>query len=136
MMISKVMFHIHSLGQGGAERVVINLAKEMISRGISLSIATAETEETEFALPEGAVRFDIGTRPEEENESSAKKRNMRKKRLHDLLLKEKPDVVHILTPHYLHAPMAIFATAAATFALSAVAALLIRKIPLLGKWIC
>ena len=95
-MISHVMFHIHSLGQGGAERVVINLATEMISRGIKLSIATAETEEGEFALPEGAVRYDIGTRPEEEKESSSKKRNLRKKRLHDLLLKEKPDVLFSL----------------------------------------
>ena len=33
-------------------------------------------------------------------------------------------------------PLAIFATAAATFACSAVAAILLRRIPLVGKWIC
>ena len=33
-------------------------------------------------------------------------------------------------------PIAIIATAAATFALSAIAAILIRKIPLVGNWIC
>ena len=33
-------------------------------------------------------------------------------------------------------PLAIFATAAATFTLSALAAILIRKIPLIGKWLC
>ncbi|MCR5119571.1 MAG: glycosyltransferase [Lachnospiraceae bacterium] len=95
-MTDHVMFHIHSLGQGGAERVVINLATEMLSRGIRVSIATAETEEGEFALPEGAVRYDIGTRPEEENLAPSKKRKLRKKRLHELLKKEKPDVLFSL----------------------------------------
>ena len=36
----------------------------------------------------------------------------------------------------LHTPFAIAATAASSFALSAASALLIRKIPLVGKWIC
>ncbi|MCR4586626.1 MAG: glycosyltransferase [Lachnospiraceae bacterium] len=95
-MTDHVMFHIHSLGQGGAERVVINLASQMTARGIRVSVATAETEENEFALPKAAVRYDIGIRPEEEKESSSRKRNLRKKRLHELLLKEKPDVLFSL----------------------------------------
>ena len=33
-------------------------------------------------------------------------------------------------------PIAIIATASATFALSTIAAILIRKIPLVGNWIC
>ena len=36
----------------------------------------------------------------------------------------------------LSTPVAIAATAAATFALSALAAILIRKIPFVGKWVC
>ena len=90
------MFHIHSLGQGGAERVVINLAAEMVSRNIKVGIATAEEEANEFALPEGVTRFDIGIRPEEEGLASSKKRKLRQKRLHELMIKEKPDVMYSL----------------------------------------
>ena len=40
-----------------------------------------------------------------------------------------------LSPH-LPTPLAIFATAAATFVCSSVAAVLLRRVPVVGKWIC
>ena len=40
-----------------------------------------------------------------------------------------------LNPH-LPTPLAILATAAATFACSSIVAILVRRIPLVGKWIC
>ena len=40
-----------------------------------------------------------------------------------------------LNPH-LPTPLAIFATAAATFFASAFAAIVLRRVPIVGKWIC
>ena len=37
---------------------------------------------------------------------------------------------------HLPTPLAILATAAATFACSAIASVLVRRIPVVGKWIC
>lgn len=44
-------------------------------------------------------------------------------------------VFALLRPH-LPTPLAILATAAATFSCSALAAILVRRIPVVGKWIC
>ena len=41
----------------------------------------------------------------------------------------------LLRPH-LPTPLAILATATATFSCSALAAILIRRLPAVGKWIC
>ena len=38
--VKKIMFHINSLGKGGAERVVVNLSGEFIKNGREVIIAT------------------------------------------------------------------------------------------------
>ncbi len=90
------MFHIHSLGRGGAERVVVTLATEMVKKGIQVWIATTATFENEYPLPEGVERLHVGTTPGEESLPERKKRALRKDRLHAALLEKKPEVLYSL----------------------------------------
>ncbi len=93
--IRKVMFHIHCLGHGGSEHVVVTLAAEMVRKGLEVCIATAATFAEEYPLPEGVRRIGIGTSAEEEETlASSKLRKLRQKRLHKALLTEHPDVLY------------------------------------------
>ena len=94
--IKKVMFHIHSLGHGGSEHVVVTLAAEMIRLGIDVVIATTATFAEEYPLPEGVKRIDVGTTDKEQELSSSKQRKLRQERLHRALLSERPDVLYSL----------------------------------------
>ena len=53
--VRKVMFHINSLGKGGAERVVSLLANEFVKDGVEVVIATEWYSEEEYEL-EAKVR--------------------------------------------------------------------------------
>lgn len=89
------MFHIHCLGHGGSEHVVVTLSAEMVRRGLEVCIATAATFDEEYPVPEGVRRIDIGTtQKEEETLSPRTLRKYRQKRLHDALLRERPDVLY------------------------------------------
>lgn len=92
-MIEKIMFHINSLGYGGAERVVLNLAKHFSLRGINVLIATEWEANEEYDCPVNVKRIHVGLEENEENKSNSAKRKIRKNRLHQLINKEQPDVV-------------------------------------------
>ncbi len=92
-MIKKVLFHINSLGKGGAERVVSVLADEMSAQGIEVLLATEWKAKDEYSVSEKVHRFHVGLKEEEESLSGAKKRSIREKRLRGLFIKEKPEVV-------------------------------------------
>ena len=91
--MNKLLFHINSLGKGGAERVIVNLTTEFIKLGIDVAIATEWTAADEYPMPEGARRIDVGLSQEEESLSRFKKLTLRTKKLKEAILKEKPDVV-------------------------------------------
>lgn len=92
-MVSKIMFHINSLGKGGAERVVVNLSEEFVGMGKEVVIATEWEAKDEYPLPDQVRRLDAGLKEEEESLSGSKQRSLRTRRLHDLILRERPDVV-------------------------------------------
>lgn len=92
-MINKIMFHVNSLGKGGAERVIVNLAGQFIQKGIDVIIATEWQAEDEYVPVSEVRRIDVGLTEEEEKLGRRKKQSVRKKRLHDLVVAEKPDVV-------------------------------------------
>ena len=48
--IKKIMFHINSLGKGGAERVVSLLANEFVKNEIEVVIATEWYSDEEYEL--------------------------------------------------------------------------------------
>ena len=92
-MVSKIMFHINSLGKGGAERVVANLSEEFVGMGKEVVIATEWEAEEEYPLSGQVRRLAAGLKDGEEKLSGRKQRKIRTKRLHELILNEKPDVV-------------------------------------------
>ncbi|MCR4788932.1 MAG: glycosyltransferase [Lachnospiraceae bacterium] len=92
--MKKIMFHLNCLEQGGAERVVSNLANSFVREGIADVIIATEWEgKDEFKLDDRVRRIHVGLREDEENRSRFAKISLRKKHLKELVLKEKPDVV-------------------------------------------
>ena len=92
-MIHKIMIHINSMGKGGAERVVANLAACFVQKEIEVVVATEWNAEDEYSLDERVRRVHVGLMPEEEHLGRYTLRRIRKNRLHNLIIKEKPDVV-------------------------------------------
>ncbi|MCR5126827.1 MAG: glycosyltransferase [Lachnospiraceae bacterium] len=93
-MIKKVLFHIYSLGKGGAERVVTTLAAEMAERGIEVCVATLCVSKEEYPLSGKVRRIDVGLTEEEEKKGRLSRMRTRIGRLKACLVKEKPDVVY------------------------------------------
>lgn len=92
-MIHKILFHINSLGKGGAERVVANLSEEFIKKDIEVIIATEWTAEDEYIVSDKIRRIHVGLSVEEEGRKKGAQRRFRAKRLHKLIVKERPDVI-------------------------------------------
>lgn len=94
-MVRKIMFHINSLGKGGAERVVANLTEQFLRMSKEVIIATEWTaaDEYEIAENEHYQRIHVGLLDKEESMAGGIQRKIRTKRLHDLIVKEQPDVV-------------------------------------------
>lgn len=92
-MIKKILFHINSLGKGGAERVIINLSEEMAALGKQCVIATIWKDKDEYPLSDTVRRIDVGVGQRESEYSRSELRNERKRLLKEAILKEKPDVI-------------------------------------------
>lgn len=90
----KIVFHLHNLSRGGAERVVVNLAARFASDGYTVSIITEEQSETEYAVPDGVRRINAGEKPVSGG-MAARLISLRKRcqRLRKLLKNEHPDIV-------------------------------------------
>ena len=86
-------FHLNCLCQGGAERVVSNLANEFAAQGYRVFVATEWEDEDEFPLDERVTRVHVGLRPEDENKNRIVKFFLRVKYLREFLEKERPDVL-------------------------------------------
>ncbi len=89
----KIMFHLNCLEQGGAERVVTNLAKQFKDDGNDVIIATEWQAENEFILQEGIRRIHVGLQPEDESRNRIAKYFARIQYLRDLIRIEQPDLV-------------------------------------------
>lgn len=89
----KILFHINSLGLGGAERVVSILSNALCKEGHSIVLATEWTSEREYALDERIARFDVGLSPKQEEKNRISKIILRHLNLRKCIQKEKPDIV-------------------------------------------
>ena len=56
----KIVFHINSLEQGGAERVITNLAHQFAEEGYEVYIATEWYAENEFQIDKSITRVHVG----------------------------------------------------------------------------
>ena len=91
--IRKIMFHINSLGKGGAERVVSLLANEFVKDGVEVVIATEWYAEEEYDLEPKVKRIHAGLSEAQEKGNRIAKQWYRIHNLHKALRQEKPDVI-------------------------------------------
>ncbi|MBR5597761.1 MAG: glycosyltransferase [Lachnospiraceae bacterium] len=91
--MNKIMFHLNSLGKGGAERVVSLLANEFAKNGIDVIIATEWYSEEEYELDSRVRRIHAGLSDKEEGASRYAKQWFRIRNLRRVVMREKPDVL-------------------------------------------
>ena len=91
--IKKIMFHINSLGKGGAERVVSLLSGEFVKDDIQVIIATEWVEAEEYPISEQIRRIHVGLDEKQEKASSLAKQWYRVANLRKAIKEEKPDMV-------------------------------------------
>lgn len=91
--IRKIMFHINSLGKGGAERVVSLLANEFVKDGVEVVIATEWYAEEEYDVEPKVKRIHAGLSQTQEKGNRIAKQWYRIHNLRRLLQQEKPDVI-------------------------------------------
>lgn len=88
---TKIVFHLNCLEQGGAERVVSNLANQFSLEGYEVVVATEWQGQNEFTLEKAVRRVHVGLRAEDENKSRLVKVWLRIKYLRRFLKEERPD---------------------------------------------
>lgn len=98
----KILFHLNCFEQGGAERVVSNLANGLATEGYEVIAATQWQGEVEFALDARVRRIHVGLQEEDQKKGRLTKIVLRFKYLRDLIKAERPDVVISFTrrPNY------------------------------------
>ncbi|MFI3175888.1 MAG: glycosyltransferase [Eubacteriales bacterium] len=89
----KIMFHLNCLEQGGAERVVTNLARQFKEAGNDVIIATEWEAENEFVLAEGIRRIHVGLKETDAQSNRIVKYFKRIQYLKELIQEEQPDIV-------------------------------------------
>lgn len=92
-MMRKIAFHLNCLEQGGAERVVTNLANQFAEHGYEVIIATEWYGENEFQISERVRRVHVGLRKEDEKKNRLLQFYLRVRYLREFLRKEKPDIL-------------------------------------------
>lgn len=107
MSVKKVMFYISTLGDGGAQRVVANLANQFSQNGYSVVVVTSFPKENEYATEKAIKRIYLDS--ENKSGSRIKKNCIWIRRLRKICEEEKPDVLlsFMAEPNY----RAILATA-------------------------
>ena len=89
----KILFHLNCLEQGGAERVVSNLANQFAKEGDDIIVATEWQGENEFQLDNKVRRIHVGLKEQDEGKNRILKVWIRIKYLRKCIRDEKPDIV-------------------------------------------
>lgn len=87
----KIFFYISTLGKGGAERVVTQLAKEFGKQDNNVTITTSYREENEYEIPSYIRRINL---LKEKDTSNKIKRNLRLiSKLRKIIKRDNPDLL-------------------------------------------
>lgn len=89
----KILFHINSLGLGGAERVISILSAEFAKKEYEVVIATEWEAEQEYHLDSRVRRIHVGLTESDESKGRISKALLRFIRLRQAIQRENPDVV-------------------------------------------
>ncbi len=92
-MKRKIAFHLNCLEQGGAERVVSNLADQFVKEGYEVFIATEWYGENEFQIDGRIKRIHVGLQEGDKEKSRMMQFLLRVKYLKRFLEREKPDIL-------------------------------------------
>ena len=92
-MARKIAFHLNCLEQGGAERVVTNLANQFAKEGYQVIIATEWYGENEFQIDDAVRRVHVGLREGDEKKHRLLQFLLRIKYLREFLKIENPDIL-------------------------------------------
>lgn len=92
-MARKIAFHLNCLEQGGAERVVTNLANRFAAGGYEVIIATEWYGENEFQTDKRVRRVHVGLREGDGRRHRLVQFYLRVKYLREFLKKERPDIL-------------------------------------------
>ncbi len=92
-MARKIAFHLNCLEQGGAERVVTNLANRFAREGYQVIIATEWYGENEFRIDPQVRRVHVGLREGDEKKHRLIQFLLRVRYLRRFLKEEKPDIL-------------------------------------------
>lgn len=92
-MTRKIAFHLNCLEQGGAERVVTNLANCFAREGYEVVIATEWYADNEFRIDPAVRRVHVGLRDGDEKKHRLVQFLLRVKYLRRFLKEEKPDIL-------------------------------------------
>ncbi|MBQ9513201.1 MAG: glycosyltransferase [Lachnospiraceae bacterium] len=88
-----VAMYIGSLTKGGAERVMVNLAKDLLAHGDEVTFVTTFLEEDEFPVPEGARRVISGLTEDEMTWGRVRNIARRRNKLRDIWKDLDPDLI-------------------------------------------
>lgn len=91
--VRKIMFHLNSMGKGGAERVVSLLSGQFAEEDIQVMIATEWMDEDEYVISEKVRRIHVGLDEKQEKSSRLSKQWHRVANLRKAIKEEKPDVI-------------------------------------------
>lgn len=91
--MKKILFHLTSLEQGGAERVVSNLSNRLAKDGYEIVVTTQQTGENEFELDSKVKRVHVGLQEGDQNRGRISKAVRRIFYLRKAIKREKPDIV-------------------------------------------
>lgn len=89
----KIAFHLNCLEQGGAERVVSNLANQFAREGYEVLIATEWYGENEFAIDRRVRRVHVGLKDRDDKKKRITQFLLRVKYLRQFMKTEKPDIL-------------------------------------------
>lgn len=88
-----IVLFIHALTKGGAERVMVNIAKTLVEAGVKVTMVTQYLEEDEYELPEGVTRVFSEITKEETSDSRIKNFIARFKKLRSIFKELHPNLV-------------------------------------------
>lgn len=89
----KIAFHLNCLEQGGAERVVTNLANQFAQEGYEVLIATEWYGENEFQIDPRVRRVHVGLQETDQKKNRVVQFLLRIKYLRAFMKKERPDAL-------------------------------------------
>ena len=91
--MGKILFHVNSMGKGGAEHVISILSRCFAQDGYDVVVTTLWQADSEYALDGRVRRVNVGLTQSEETRGRLAKAAIRAFRYRQCIAREKPDIV-------------------------------------------